>query len=139
MHGVHLPAECHALTCDVLVQAGDQSSNTTQSGSKFVFKFSTSGRMGQTSFLRLNVGAERRKLAESSSDAAQTPVFDYWSGARHANNMTPRGRRLGPEACVIIRLCASCAPHCRVADRRVECKKSVLQTETEIIQVKERG
>ena len=49
-NGVHLPAECHALTCDVLVQSEDQSSDTTQSDSKFVFKFSTSGRMGQPLF-----------------------------------------------------------------------------------------
>lgn len=49
--------------------------------------------------MRLNVGAERRSIVEDliwSADAAQTPVLDYWSGARHASNMT-RGRRLGPE------------------------------------------
>ena len=65
--------------------------------------------MGQTLFyfLRLNVEAERRNyLYERVFDqvvrcgANAGVVFDYWGSARHANNMTPRGRRLGPEACV---------------------------------------
>ncbi len=56
--------------------------------------------------------------------------------------MTPRGRRLGPEACVINTSTQFPGvvepPVAEFADRRVECEKSVLRTETEIIQVKER-
>jgi hypothetical protein len=72
-------------------------------------------------------------------------------GARHANNMTPRGRRLGPEACVIMQLrtittIASCAPRVVTGDRRppiagVADRRAGpgLRTETEIISRSRRG
>jgi hypothetical protein len=123
--------------------SGDQSSDTMQSDSKFVFKFSTSGRIGQNLFFKAERGGGAPKTTRES-DAAQTPVFDYWSGARHANNMTPRGRRLGPEACVIIQaLNPQSVDPLPIAElligRSVECEKAELRTEAEIIQVKERG
>ena len=68
---------------------------------------------GQKQFF-LKVDEERRSaeplqyILISSSDAAQTPGFDYLGRRQaHKNNMTPRGRRLGPEGCVKGITCSS--------------------------------
>jgi hypothetical protein len=66
-------------------------------GSKFVFLI-LCRRHGGANFKAERGGGAPKRLEDliRSSDAAQTPVFDYWGGTRHASNVT-RGRRLGPE------------------------------------------
>jgi hypothetical protein len=95
----------------VLVQSGDQSSKTTQSGSKFVFKFfNTSGeKRGKLFFIIIKAerggGAPKnytREYLDQSGRPMQRKRRCLIIGAAlrpgtQTNNMTPRGRRLGPD------------------------------------------
>ena len=66
-------------------------------GSKFAFLILCRLNGGANFKAERGGGAPKRlEYLIRSSDAAQTPVFDYWGGTRHASNVT-RGRRLGPE------------------------------------------